>query len=104
MVSVVTEALNYESGERVFPVFYEESLRKQYTRDPEPIEMLEILTDGRTFNLATIFVTILAMCFREAVQDKTGDFLHYYDERGKLQPTTEKLIEQYEFNKEPGME
>ena len=105
LVSVITEALNYESRERVFPIYYEESLQKQYTRDPESIEMLDILMDGRTFDLATTFVTNLAMCFRSAVANKSGDFLTFYNEREEnFNLTIEKLIEQYEFNKDSGKE
>lgn len=103
MVSIITEALNYESSERVFPVFYEESLQKQHARDPETIEMLDVIMDGRTFDLATTLVPALAQSFRASIASKENDFAKYFDEQAEsFAYSIENLIEQYEINKMVG--
>jgi hypothetical protein len=105
LVAVITEALSYQSREKVFPVYYEESLQKQYTRDPESIEMLDIIMDGRSFDLATVFFGQISCCFRNAVASKTSDFMTYYDEREEnFNQAITKLVEQYNFNKDTGKE
>jgi hypothetical protein len=105
MVSVIIEALNYESRERVFPVYYEQSLQSQYARDPETIAMLDILMDGRTFDLSTTLLPNLAQCFRAAVAAKDSDFNKFFDERAEsFAYDIENLVEQYEINKLTGRE
>ena len=103
MVSVIVEALNYESRERVFPVYYEKSLQQQYSRDPETIEMLDVLMDGRSFDLATTLLPSLATCFRSAVASKDSDFSKFFDERAEsFAYDIQNLVEQYEINKLTG--
>ena len=102
-VAFITEAMNYYSRQIMYPVYYEESLQKQFTRDPETIEMLDLIMDGRSFDLGTIFngsVGGIGMMFRGAVSNKTNDFAKYYAQSEEAINTgLNNLIETYEANK-----
>ena len=85
MVSYLAEVLNYETRETVFPVYYEESLQKQYSRDPLTIEMLEIIMNGRNFDIATMFHTEtggLPLAIRHCVGYDKMSFAEKYAEKG----------------------
>ena len=55
MVSIITESLNVESYRTLFPVYYEQALQNKYSRDPESIEMINMLMEGRNFDFSTLF-------------------------------------------------
>ena len=106
MVSYITEILNYESREQLYPIYYEESLQKQYTRDPESIEMLDIIMEGRNFDIGTLFpwqTNRLCRVVRDTVGKKNSDFATHFDamEEGVNQGI-KNLILQYEINKRTG--
>lgn len=108
MVSYITEVLNYESRRTLYPVYYEQSLQQQYARDPESIEMIDIIMDGRTFDLGTIFTSSMngiSMMIRSAVASKTNDFAQYYGEREEaVNLGIQNILETYELNKAVGAE
>lgn len=84
MVSYITEVLNYESRNRVFPVYYEETLQKQYARDPITIEMLDIIMEGRNFDLGTMFnreMDCLPLTIRHCVGHYKESFKTVWDGR-----------------------
>ena len=104
MASIITEAMNYYSRELVYPAYYEESLQKQAAQDPISIGMLDIIMEGRTFDLGTIFspsMAGLSMLFRSAVSTSTTDFATFfgtYEERISVGITD--LIASYNANKQ----
>jgi hypothetical protein len=108
MVSYITEVLNYESRRTLYPVYYEQSLQQQYARDPESIEMIDIIMDGRTFDLGTIFTSSMngiSMMIRSTVASKTNDFAQYYGEREEaVNLGIQNILETYELNKAVGAE
>ena len=108
MVSYITEVLNYESREQLYPVYYEESLQKQYTRDPESIEMLDLIMEGRNFDLGTLFPSQtngLCMMVRSCVGSKNSDFATFFAEKEEgVNQGLKNLVEQYELNKRTGEE
>lgn len=55
MVGALSEAMAAESTRSVMPVFYETALQGKYTRDERSVEMLEIIMDGRTFDLSILY-------------------------------------------------
>ena len=104
MVSIVTEALNYESQKRVFPVYYEESLQKKYTHDIESIEMLDIIMDGRTFDISTILMYEISWEFRHAITAQRRDFKTYCDRQAAWKATViGRVVEEYRNNKNLGI-
>lgn len=106
MVSYITEVLNYHSKEILYPVYYEESLQKQFTRDPESIEMLDIIMNGRNFDLATMFPdnsSGLPFLIRWAVGSKNNDFTTYYSKHEEaINKGLKDIVERYEINKSNG--
>jgi hypothetical protein len=103
MVSAITEAMNYQSKQKLYPVYYEQSLQNQYSRDPETIEMLDIVMEGRTFDIGTIFSPFLGYMgsmIRTVVGSKNRDFSRYYD--GQIEYINQgiaNIMEQYNLNK-----
>lgn len=53
-VSVILEALASGSSQYVFPAYYDKVLKYQIMRNPEDIEMLELIRAHRTFDLADV--------------------------------------------------
>ena len=56
--SVILEALASGSSQYVFPAYYEKVLKYQIMRNPQDIEMLELIRAHRTFDLADVVVSI----------------------------------------------
>ena len=60
MTGAVLEALSYESRQTVIPAYYEIALKGKYARDPESVEMLDLIFAGRIYDLGdTYWCTIL---------------------------------------------
>ena len=52
---IFMEALTGVSAETIMPAYYDVSLHGKFTRDEESIEMLDIIRDGRVFDLAVLY-------------------------------------------------
>lgn len=50
-ISVILEALCAEGYRSVIPAYYEVALQKKYTRDDLSVQMLDIIKDGRVFDI-----------------------------------------------------
>ena len=101
-VSLITEALNIESYKTLFPTYYVEALQNKYARDESSIAMLDIIMQGRNFDLATLFssqVNGLPWVFRNTVAKKSTDFASAYAkmEKGAIKGLT-AVIAAYEEN------
>ena len=105
MVSYIVEVLNYESRETLYPVYYEESLKKQAARDPETIEMLNIVVAGCNFDLGTMFHHAtggLPLHIRHAVSQQKS-FKEIYDGRsGEYSRGILDVAGRYRLNKNNG--
>lgn len=55
MVSDVLEAMGAVSKEKLVPVYYEQTLQNQISRDPDSDRMLDIIFESRTVELASIY-------------------------------------------------
>ncbi len=102
MVSLITEALNIESYKTLFPTYYEQALQNKYARDVESIEMIDILMQGRNFDLVTLFasdITSMSTLFRSVVSTKSNVFASKYAsaEKGALRGL-DKVLKAYEEN------
>jgi len=99
MVSVLVEALNVESYKTVFPTYFEQSLQQKYARDPESIEMINLLMDGRNFDFSVILtnnIQGLSTMIRTVVNMKTTNFATYYAKSGPaMEKTLSKLLKSY---------
>ena len=54
-VSVILEALCAEGGKSVMPQYYEVALQTKYSRDDESVQMLDIIRDGRVFDIGYFY-------------------------------------------------
>lgn len=101
MVSLITEALNYEGEKTLYKVYFEESLQGKFVRDERTIEMLNILLEGRTADFGTLIqknVDNVSVWFRWMVQQKNKDTVgfidYYYDSvTAKLEAVIDKYRE-----------
>ena len=53
--TVIYEALCAESYKKVYPVYYDTALKGKYSREPETAEMVDLIMEGRAFDLAFEF-------------------------------------------------
>ena len=61
-VSVILEALCAEGSKSVMPQYYEVVLQTKYSRDDESVQMLDIIRDGRVFDIGYFYSnTIIPM-------------------------------------------
>jgi len=97
--SIITEALNAESHKILFPVYYETALKVKYARDEDSIAMLDLVMNGRNFDMSTLFggqVGDITWIFRTQVASKQNDFVSKYasvEERVKT--ALDKIIQVY---------
>lgn len=100
MVSILTESLNVESYRTLFPVYYEQALQNKYSRDPESIEMINMLMEGRNFDFSTLFamqITGISTLFRTVINSKNADFASNYAKIAKpSQKGLDKVLKAYE--------
>lgn len=98
-VGIITEALNSESYKQLFPVYFEQALQTKYARDEGTIEMLEILMEGRNFDMVTLFssqISGMPWLIRELVAKKSTDFASSYAKNETAaQNGLDKVIEAY---------
>ncbi len=59
LVGVIMEALNAESWKTVYPAYYEEALRGRYATDPNMAKMIELITESRIYEYATLCIQSL---------------------------------------------
>ena len=100
MVSIITESLNVESYRTLFSVYYEQALQNKYSRDPESIEMINMLMEGRNFDFSTLFagqITGMSTLFRTVINSKNADFASNYAKIAKVaKKGLEKVLKAYE--------
>ncbi|MBQ4193400.1 MAG: hypothetical protein II650_04005, partial [Clostridia bacterium] len=53
--SIIYEALCAESYKKVYPIYYDTALKGKYSSEPETAEMVDIIMEGRAFDLAFEF-------------------------------------------------
>ncbi|MHB1154918.1 MAG: hypothetical protein ACYCWE_15260 [Eubacteriales bacterium] len=88
MISIITEALTVESYRTVTPAFYDIALKGKYAVDSETAEMIDIIMDGRRFDMAFMFGTSdqlqwLPYLFRKQLEVKKSDIASAY---AKIEP------------------
>ena len=100
--SLITEAMNIESYKSLYPVYYEEALRNKYTSLEQPVELIDILIQGRTFDFITPFswnITGMAWLFRDTIAAKSIDFVSGYQAwEGQALQGLSDILEAYEKN------
>lgn len=52
---IITEALCAESYKKVVPAYYEVALKTKYTRDDESVQMLDLISNSRVFDMGYVY-------------------------------------------------
>lgn len=102
MVSVITEALNMESEKYLAPAYYNQALKGKYLEDPITAEMLDIVMEGRNFDMSVMFGAELghvAGLMRRLVQNNSTDFAQMFGEiEEEISEGLIEIIEVYRKN------
>ncbi len=99
--AIITEALNAEAYKQLYPVYYEGALQNKYARDAGTIEMIDLVMQGRSFDMVTLFAGQLGLStfFRELVAKKSNNFESAYTKREKgALKALDKIIAAYQEN------
>ena len=80
-VGIIIEALNAESYKTVMTAYYDVALKVKFSRDQESVDMLDMITAGRTYDFSILHSTNLQRLpyiFRDLVSGKNSDFTSKY--------------------------
>jgi hypothetical protein len=81
-VSIITEAMNIEAEKTLYPAYYDEALCKKYVTDERYVEMVDIVLQGRRFDMGTLFqqnLSRVSMMFRDVVRRGENVMKEYID-------------------------
>ena len=81
-VGTVFSALSAESYRQVYPVYYDVALKNKYSEDPGTAKMIDMIMEGRTFDLAftfgTSYLNRFPYCIRDLVIGGSTDIASKY--------------------------
>jgi len=95
---VFMDAFTAVSAETIIPAYYKISLEGKFTRDEDSIEMLDIIRDGRTFDLAVLFnwgSFYSAIITYGTGNEGTNPISVFEKNRGKVEAAIEKTLDAY---------
>jgi len=99
--SVVVEALSAEGYRMVKPVFYEEALKRKFSRDDESEDMLDYIRDGIVFEFAQYFGNVggsMQFIGTALLGQKQPDFASFYEKNEtSVKKNIGKINEEYGF-------
>ena len=103
--SIITESLNIESYKTLFPTYYEQALQNKYARDEESVAMIDLVMQGRNFDLSTLFASSylgdVYWFFRGQVQENSKSYASAMKSIEKrANKNIEKIVDLYEENAE----
>ena len=98
-VGYVIEALSAVSNKKLNPVYYEQTLQYQISRDDDSMRMLDIIFDNRTCELAEIYNLDIYSTVCGMLKAKPDTFASAYEAiEGKTQARLDEIIESYKGN------
>ena len=62
-IGLITEALCAESYKQVYPVYYDIMLKNRYADQPDDAEMIQLVMDGRVYDLGYVYDNWMAAGF-----------------------------------------
>ena len=81
-VGIIFTALSAESYRSVYPAYYDVALKNKYSEDPDTARMIDLIMEGRTFDLAFTFgvsyLNRFPYCIRDLVQAGSTDIASRY--------------------------
>ena len=96
-VSVILEAMTYESMISIRPAYYEVSLSGKYTRDSESSDMIDVILSNRVYDLSMVYDWGgVGMLLNNMTAAKQNNFASKYEAiAGKAQEALEKTIAEF---------
>jgi hypothetical protein len=102
MISVITEALNKYSEEYLYPAYYDKALKNKYSQDPITADMIDLVMEGRTFDMAQMFGSNTGWVgglMRKLVAANSNDFQSEWDSMSEaLSDGLRNIMAKYEEN------
>jgi len=101
-VGTIYEALCAESYKKVYPEYYDTALKGKYSSEPETVEMIDLIMEGRNFDFSFQFggshFQDLPYMIRELLQDNSSDIASKYKkvEKAIKKNVKNKLLALYE--------
>lgn len=98
LIGAALEALSAESCRTVIPTYYEVALKVKYSRDDESCQMLDILHDGRQYNMGYMYCLPLGIegtILRQILAENSNLTSFYKRNQKKYEKYLEKLIDYY---------
>ena len=93
---IIVEALSADSRNYVVPAYYDISLTMKDARDEESKEMLDILFDGRVYDIGYIYDSGMYWLMGNLLQQKRTNFASEYEKNeAKYQKHYDKITAQY---------
>jgi hypothetical protein len=74
--------MNIEAEKILYPAYYDEALCKKYVTDERYVEMVDIVLQGRRFDMGTLFqqnLNRVSMMFRDVVRSGENMMKDYID-------------------------
>jgi len=94
MVGALIEAMSCESKKSVMPAFYETALQDKFTRDERSVEMLDLIMDGRSYDVSILYsASFSASRLAWLLRDTVRDHLPYVSTYEANMPTYKKLAD-----------
>lgn len=98
LIGAALEALSAESYNSVIPTYYEVALKVKYNRDDETCQMLDILHDGRQYNMGYMYCLPLGIegsILRQILAEKNNLTSYYKSNQKRYEKKLQKLIDYY---------
>ena len=99
LVGIITEALYAESYKTVMPAYYDTVLKVKLTRDPQSVEMLDLIMNGIRYDFAFLHYQNLngiTQVYRNLIQKDTNTFAsHIASIESSLLKNLEKILDVY---------
>jgi len=79
-IGLITEALCAESYKQIYPVYYDSMLKNRYADMPDDAEMMDILVNGRVYDLGYIYDNFMGASFwmQTLARERNTNVSSYY--------------------------
>ncbi|MCL2814690.1 MAG: hypothetical protein FWD23_08825 [Oscillospiraceae bacterium] len=98
-ISIIVEALSLEGYRLIKPAYYEEALKRKFSRDGESADMLDYIREGIVFEFAQYFGNVggnLQFIGQQLITQREPNFASFYEKNeGAVQKNIDKINEEY---------
>ncbi|MCL1794960.1 MAG: hypothetical protein FWG34_13970 [Oscillospiraceae bacterium] len=101
-ISIIVEALSAEGYRILKPAYYEEALKRKFSRDEESESMIDYIRDGIVFEFAQYFGNIggnFSFLGQQLLSQKEPNFASFYEKNeAQIQKNIDKANEEYGYD------